>query len=295
MTFPREYSTIIPQDNGTIVSFCNTFTPIFVEVIPVQAKFGIERERQNRLFYKSYTNDKGIFHFHSQIELYFVDDGEMEVVVGNQQRTLTKGQMSVAFSFDAHAYKTPVQSKSSVLIIPPHLCEEFVKAMRRKRIANPFITDEAVVKRIKTYYDEILSGTPNEIALLGYLYVLLGIVMEHVGPQISESVVEPELSARLLWYINDHYKEEITLSTLSSVFGYSESYLSRYFKSCFHIGINRYLTMVRLKNVILLMHEKKHSITFCALESGFGSMRTFYRCFHDEFGCSPKEYPKDFA
>ena len=62
----------------------------------MRAKFGIERERHNKLYYKSYTNDKGAFHFHSQIELYFVDDGEMEVVVGNRRRTLQGGQMSVA-------------------------------------------------------------------------------------------------------------------------------------------------------------------------------------------------------
>ncbi|MBQ9964301.1 MAG: helix-turn-helix transcriptional regulator [Clostridia bacterium] len=256
----------------------------------MQPEFGVKRERQNHLFYQQYENDSGAFHFHSQIELYFVDDGEMEVVVGNQQRVLTKGQMSVAFSFDAHAYKTPVQSKSSVLIIPPHLCEEYVKVMRHKRIANPFITDEETVKRIRAYYDEILKGTPNEITLLGYLYVILGIVMEHVGSQVSESEVEPELSARLLWYMNDHYQKDVTLPSLATVFGYSQSYLSRYFKSCFHIGINHYLTMLRLKNAILLMREEKHSITYCALESGFNSLRTFYRCFHKEFGCSPKEY-----
>ena len=92
----------------------------------MQAEFGLKRERQNRLYHCEYENDKGAFHFHSQIELYFVDDGEMEVVVGNHQRTLTKGQMSVAFSFDPHAYKTSHQSRSSVLIIPPHMCEEFV-------------------------------------------------------------------------------------------------------------------------------------------------------------------------
>ncbi len=261
----------------------------------MQAKFGIERERQNRLFYQSYTNDKGTFHFHSQIELYFVDEGEMEVIVNDQQRTLSQGQMSVALSYDAHAYRTPHASRSSVLIIPPYLCEEFVNAMRRKRITTPFITDEQVVNRIRTYYDEIAAGKHNEITVLGYLYVILGTVMEHVDMETAVDAVEPELSSQLLWHINDHYQEELSLSSLSAAFGYSPCYLSRYFKSCFHIGINEYLTMIRLKNAIMLMHEQKHSITYCALESGFSSMRTFYRCFREEFGCSPKEYCKDFA
>ena len=107
----------------------------------MHAEFGILRERHNKLFYKSYQNDKGAFHFHSQIELYFVDEGEMEVVVNRQRRILKGGEMSVALSFDAHAYKTPEASKSSVLIIPPYICEEFISAIRHKRVTNPFVTD----------------------------------------------------------------------------------------------------------------------------------------------------------
>ena len=52
------------------------------EVI-MQAEFGIKRESNNSLFYKEWQNDKGVFHFHSQIELYFVNDGEMIVSVGD--------------------------------------------------------------------------------------------------------------------------------------------------------------------------------------------------------------------
>ena len=56
----------------------------------------------------------------------------------------------------------------------------------------------------------------------------------------------------------------------------------------------KYLTIVRLKNALMLMYEKKHSITYCALESGFSSVRTFYRAFSEEFACSPKEYISQF-
>ena len=48
--------------------------------------------------------------------------------------------------------------------------------------------------------------------------------------------------------------------------------------------------MLRLRETVLLMRAGKMSITACALESGFGSMRSFYRAFREEFGCTPKEY-----
>lgn len=256
----------------------------------MQAVFGAKREQQNHLFFKEYTNDKGAFHFHSQIELYFVDDGEMEVIVNDRCRVLQKGQMSVALSYDAHAYRTIDHSASSVLIIPPYLCEEFMAAVQNKCAANPFILDTAVVKRIKECFLHIQKGNLNKIALTGYIYVILGVLMEHMDLQEAEKRLDSALSSQLLFYINAHYKEELDLAKLSQVFGYSPAYLSRYFKACFHIGIKQYVNIIRLKNAIMLMNEKKHSVTYCALESGFESMRTFYRAFSKEFGCSPREY-----
>lgn len=253
-------------------------------------EFGIKREKQNFLFYKEYTNDKCLFHFHSQIELYFVDGGEMEMLVNNHRRTLSAGELSVALSYDAHAYKTPKESSSSVFIIPSFMCEEFINEIRHKRVTNPFITDTLVTGRIKECIREINKGNLNHITLKGYIYLILGLVTENISFEEAEEAVDTKLSSRILFYINENFRENITLASIASHLGFSASYISRYFKSCFNIGINQYITIIRLKNALMLMHEEKHSLTYCALESGFNSMRTFYRVFAEEFGCSPKEY-----
>ena len=99
----------------------------------------------------------------------------------------------------------------------------------------------------------------------------------------------------MLLYVNENFKSEITLVTLASKFGYHKSYVSRYFKQCFQVGFCEYLSAIRLKNALILMNEQKYSITHCALESGFNSMRTFYRVFREEFGCSPGEYLERLA
>ena len=101
------------------------------------------------LFYKEYSNDKCVFQFHSHIELYFVDSGEMDFLVNGHHRTLTAGEMSVALPYDSHAYKTPKQSTSSVLIIPLYLCEAFIETIKEKVSSSPFITDLGRVKKVK--------------------------------------------------------------------------------------------------------------------------------------------------
>lgn len=256
----------------------------------MKAEFGIKREHNNALFYNSCKNDSGVFHFHSQIELYFVDEGEMEVLINDRRRVLKAGEMSVALSFVPHGYSTPHSSKSTYIVIPTYMCNEFVTATKDKIVENPFICDKKTVARIRNSYDMMKREGINEVEKQGHIYVMLGIIMDYLSFESSYSGSAPELSSKLLLYISESYKSGITPGKVAEHFGYSQSHISRYFKSCFNITLAKYITIIKLKNAILMLREGKHNTTYCALESGFSSMRTFYRAFYDEFGCSPKEY-----
>lgn len=258
----------------------------------MHAEFGLKRESDNNLFYKEWENDSGKFHFHSQIELYFVDEGEMEVTVGDLSKKLCAGEMSVALSFVPHGYFTPKASSSGALIIPTKFCEEFINETKDKRAVNPFITDKSTVEKIRIYARELTKEGINKIKRDGYIYIILGIVMDALCFEKTKEPLDSALSSRILFYINENYSSELSLDTLSAHFGYSRSYISRYFKARFNVTFNKYLRLIRLKKAIMLMKEEKNSITYCALESGFTSMRSFYRIFYSEFGCTPKEYAK---
>ncbi len=256
----------------------------------MQAEFGAKREHNNTLYYNSCKNDSGVFHFHSQIELYFIDEGEMEVLINDRRRVLKAGEMSVALSFVPHGYATPHASRSSYVVIPTHMCNEFVTATKDKIVENPFICDKETVARIRGCYDLMKREGINDVEKRGYIYVMLGIIMDYLSFESSYSTNAPELSSKILLYISENYKTGITPGDVAEHFGYSRSHISRYFRSCFNITLVKYITIIRLKNAMLLLREGKHNTTYCALESGFSSMRTFYRAFYDEFGCSPKEY-----
>jgi len=263
---------------------------IFGELRMQQAVFNAVREQDNHLFCKSYQNDSGVFSFHSQIELYFVDEGEMEVWINDKYKVLKGGEMSVALSYDAHAYRTPKASRSSVLIIPTYLCEEFISEVRGLKSTSPFICDKETVAQIKYYYEKIKDKGINRIQRVGYIYTILGMVMDRIFLENGDDGGDATVSAKILLYINKNFMSGLTPADVAAHFGYTLSYLSRYFKSCFHITMNRYITSVKLKHALMLLRENRHSITYCALESGFTSMRTFYRAFYKEFGLSPKEY-----
>ena len=248
------------------------------------------QEQRNKFYCTENCNGAAPLHFHSQLELYFVDEGEIEVWINDSRAVLRQGEMSVALSYDAHSYRSLGKTRSNYIIIPTYMCEEFVRTFRGKQSKTPFIRDAKTVAQLRACYDELKRDSSNRIKTMGYIYVMLGILAENLRFEEAGESMDPELSARLLFYINEHYREDLSLSALSAEFGYSVGYLSRYFKSCFGIGINRYVTVMRLKQAILLMQEDRNSVTYCAWESGFNSLRTFYRSFYEEFHCTPKEY-----
>lgn len=256
----------------------------------MQAVFNLKRESDKNLYFNGWTNDKGVFGFHSQIELYFVDDGEMEVFVNDRHTILKKGEMSVALSYVPHGYKTPEHSASSALIIPLKFCEKFVSATKNRRASEPFIRDKATVAKIKAVFDELRAPDLNELEIRGYVYVILGMVMKCLKFDEAHQSADDTLASKILLFANENCKSAISTVDVARKFGYSSSYVSRYFKDKLGITLGRYLTIVRLGQAIMMLQEGKYSVTYCALECGFGSVRSFYRAFSAEFGCSPKEY-----
>jgi AraC-like DNA-binding protein len=255
----------------------------------MQAKFLLKREKNNTLSYARIDSPDFEVHFHSHIELYIILSGSIEIIINNTRRVLNGGEISIALSYDAHGYRTVEKADAICLIIPRTYCSEILSFFENKLLPSPFISDGQTFKTVSEAAIQLLQET-NEVSRRGYVYVILGEVLKHMSEEAQSTTQEVPFSADMLIYISNHFREEISLNTISTHFGYNPSYLSRIFRQTFGMSFCKYLTMIRLREFILLMSSNEMNITECALECGFGSMRSFYRSFHDEFGCTPKEY-----
>ena len=255
----------------------------------MQAEFHLLREQANHLEFCRRQDPDVPMHFHSQIEIYLILSGEVEVWINDRHSILGPGDISVAFSYDAHSYRSVRPAECMYLIIPTDMCGEFRSLFAGKAAGEPFIRDPAAFAAVRHAIETLLDGA-NELIARGCVYITLGTLYDCLSLQSSTEGQDPHASAQLLIYIGENFKNEITLSTLAAAFGYNPSYLSRYFKETFGIGFNRYVTMLRLREAVLLLKEGTKSVTACALESGFRSLRSFYRSFYEEFGCTPRAY-----
>lgn len=131
--------------------------------------------------------------------------------------------------------------------------------------------------------------TKKSLIADGCVSVALGLLLPNIDLAKTPALPERDGITQVLLYLNDHFKDDITLISTVSELGFNASYLSRYFKGTLGIGFTQYVVMLRLREAMLLL-EKGRSISYCVYESGFSSVRTFYRGFESEFGCTPKQY-----
>jgi len=254
-------------------------------------RFHIKREEKNELYCGYGTAAVSTaFHFHSQIELYLIEAGTVDVWVNQKQKRLTSGEIAVSLGYDTHRYE-PVSQEGTVicLIIPANLCKE----LNGKTVSNPFIYDPVLFSSIRQCCS-IISQKRNNLLTNGCIQVICGLLLEKMEFTQREVVADPDSITQVLLYLSGHFKEDISLTSVAGTFGFNASYLSRHFKESLGIGFNQYLTMLRLREAVLLLSEGT-SAELSAYESGFTSSRTFYRCFYKEFGCTPREYAKSIG
>ena len=93
-------------------------------------------------------------------------------------------------------------------------------------------------------------------------------------------------------YIRANYSQELTLSILSKKFALSESCLSRKFKSVAGMGLNEFITSVRIHNAEQLLAKGEHSVTRVAELCGYGDSNYFASVFKKIKGTTPVKFAK---
>ena len=142
----------------------------------MQAEFHLRRERENHLEYGRGRHARCGVHFHSQIEVYFVLEGEIEVWINDKHRVLRSGEMSVAFSYDAHGYREVRASAFAYLIIPTDLLHEFAPLFTESMMLSILKHLRAMVSG--TIFAVILPAVDRRYAIL--LNILYYVVVKNI-------------------------------------------------------------------------------------------------------------------
>ena len=106
------------------------------------------------------------------------------------------------------------------------------------------------------------------------------------GPRASQ---ECEFIRR---YIDNHFKEDLTLDHLAKLAHLNKYYLSHSFRREFGTSPINYLISRRVDESRFLLRRTDYSLSLIAEILGFSSLSYFSQCFHRVEGISPTEYRK---
>ncbi len=126
---------------------------------------------------------------------------------------------------------------------------------------------------------------------------LLEVVLIYLIRQ-SDTVLSPKPSApRTSWecdmirrYIDNHFKEELSLDQLASLAHLNKYYLVHVFHKEFGMSPINYLISRRVEESCFLLRETNHNLTLIARVCGFSSLSYFSQTFRRVKGINPMEY-----
>lgn len=140
--------------------------------------------------------------------------------------------------------------------------------------------------------EECFEGKARELLLELYIQELLAFICRYR----CERKVHIRESDKIIYsvseYVRRNFDQDITLESLSRTFAVSEGYLSRKFKLVTGIGLNQYITFVRISNGERLLRESSLSVTEVAEKCGYNDSNYFAAVFKRIKGVTPLRYRK---
>ncbi len=222
-------------------------------------------------------------HFHRQFEILYVIKGENEVIINSSKRTVCAGEIAFADSYDVHAFQSKDDCMSVSIIFPYDVMHNFIKQRGTNRFAQNFIPQNEAIKFIPLLNMMQQYKNIHDLLLNALAESFLGLLLR-TYPLIPAKNKQSALIYKILNYLEDNFRTNITLETTASHFGYNKFYFSKLFHFYFHCNFNTYLNSLRVRNARRLIEQDGMSVLNAALDSGFNSMPTFYRAYKKHYG-----------
>ena len=267
----------------------------------LQTKFSTRQYMLSRDFeiyyYNEPASEKVSIHSHDYYEFYFFLEGDVSIWIEGEQYPGIKHMAMV------HGNEIPY--RRFVFWISVEYCNQLMEVsssygylmqnvlVKKTYIFhNDLITFNTIQYRIFQLIEEIKSerfGKEAKVSLCvnDLVLQLNRIVYEQQNPKSEKE--EQNLYQNIIYYIDDHLDEELSLEQLAGQFFVSKYHIAHIFKEQMGLSVHQYILKKRMQaSKAAILGET--SITDVYTMFGFKDYSSFYRAFKKEFGVSPKEY-----
>lgn len=231
--------------------------------------------------------------FHKELEIAYVEEGELKVRIDNVPYVLKKGDLYLAFPNTLHAGERNEGCRISIVIADCEYCAAYSEALTRSKPLQPVLRKGSFNKVVYTIFQRMYqvdrSNLPyKQSALIGYLNALLGELF--VPLELVRRESDNDLVQQLVLYFLDNYTGEITLDDVAKSLNYSKYYISHVISETFGCNFRPLINSYRIRMAQNLLLSTNKSIGEIAYECGFNNQSSFNRIFLKHTGSTPSAF-----
>ncbi len=251
----------------------------------------------------AYTNISFLAHWHQEIELIYVRSGSAHFSINEHNFTARKGDLVLVDTGDFHySDSSELKNELDFLIFDPSVISSLY---RHSHFTHPLITkkmlrelqlEEELHQLFDLTHQELSGRKPYYQEIITALLRLFWYRLRRSLPRECENSTKSRRShmledmQNLLAYMDEHYREDLTLAFAAEKMNFSESYFSRVFKRLIGINFVTYLSMLRIEHAAAALKNSGRTVTEVALSCGFNNIRTFNRVFKEITGYTPSQF-----
>ncbi len=261
-------------------------------------------------FYENRVGDLLIFredgldflpHLHAQLELLYVEEGEIEITVNGCTHLMKRGGLCVLFPNSVHSYHTPSQERMNCIIVILNLAlaGDFINTLLKFHPKDPFINRENLHKDVPYAIDtlcEEYTHVGNQPVCTpickAYIQIIISRLLQQVELVTNTDVNYFDIIFDIINYINENYMQPISLNDMSRALGVGKYHLSRVFSDKINVSFSDYINGIRVSWARNMLLNTNKNITQIAYDCGFQSIRTFNRAFSKVYFISPRDFRK---
>ena len=252
---------------------------------------------------------EGVPHFHEDIEIMTVKEGQVAYFVNGKELLLRAGDTIVVNSNQIH-YNMTVNGEVAKYVIcilhPSILVNSITVEMQAVRPITenqdlPYMRFRYINEHTESIRNLVL-GLPeirhDPFAITKQFYQIWDIIRRHAETLgATEDVVsDPRIQSfkSMMHFISNNYQNQVTLADIAASGSISKSLCNTLFHQYVGESPINYLMHLRCRKVAELLRSGKIPMTEIASRTGFGGVSYMSETFRKFFEKSPREYRKEW-
>lgn len=250
------------------------------------------------------------YHWHPEMEIITVLQGQVRVMIADKQYMGHKGDVFFVNAGQLHEIRGGVENLFRAFVFPMDFLQfrradiaqnELLAPLDEGLLRFPFYVaaDTEIGQALFSELKKMIRICANPsfghqlLVKSSLLYVIGLLASTHMltqCPMRPREEYRVQMLRDIVEYLGEHCTEKLRLSDVSARFGLSPQYFCSFFKENSGRTLVQHINFLRIERASRLLRETEEPILEISFSVGFENVSYFIKRFREVYGCTPTEY-----